>query len=146
MYEPFVVDPATHVPDPELDVVIFPEFVDGDVGVYRSDKLFLKKRLVERGIRADYAFPPERRTWLREKSATQIAITLALGVGSSSFVAVAQYLLTNRDSDSQITVKMTRARKLRGRKMWDPEIVEITGTAEEVAKLVEELGEDDERA
>lgn len=62
MYEPFVVDSEANTPDPALDVVIFPEFVEGEVGIYRSEQLFLKKRLVDAGVGAEFAFPPERRT------------------------------------------------------------------------------------
>lgn len=136
MYMPFVLDPEALPPPDGVDVVIFPEFIDGDFGIYRSNLIPMKKELAEVGVRAEYAHPPDRRTWLREYSAEGLALNIALGLGTSGAVAILQTVLTRKQA-GRVKVKITTARKVRGRTSWDPEFVEFEGTAEEVAALVE---------
>jgi hypothetical protein len=143
MYVPFVLGEEMVAPDAyhDVDLVIFPEFVEGEVGIYRANLVPLKKRLAEDGIRAEYSHPPERRAWLRELSAAEIALNVAIGLVTSGSVAIVQHLVARRDPSSRVKVKITKARKVRGRRMWDAEFVEFEGPADDVARQIEQWKE-----
>ncbi len=72
-------DQESRVPE-GVDLVIFPEFADGEIGVYRVEQLLLKKRLERAGVRADYFHTPSQRTWLREQSKENV-VDIAVGLG-----------------------------------------------------------------
>jgi hypothetical protein len=136
-YTPFVLEAETAVPESGVDLVIFPEFVEDGIGIYRASLVPLKKQLAREGVRAEYLHPPGRRTWLRELSAGAVVLNIAIGLGTGGAVAVVQHLVARRSPSSQVKVKITSARKVRGRRMWDAEFVEFEGSADEVALQLE---------
>ena len=138
LLEPFVISPEDHELLDDDVIVFFPDFIDGDIGVYHPSVLAVTKRLLADGENVRYAYPPERRTWLREYSAGERAIDFAIGVASGIPLLLIQYLLSI-GKDRVVRVKVTTARKIRGRRMWDAQIVEIHGSGVEVAKALRSL-------
>ena len=50
---PFTLEQLEAAPPDDVDVVIFPEFVEDGVGGYRANLIPLKNELVELGVRVD---------------------------------------------------------------------------------------------
>ncbi len=133
-------DPSLHSHEVAEDdqLLLFPEFMYGDKAVYRPTVIQLAKQLSNEGLNVRYAFPPERRTSLHLNSAGEVAQQLAIGAASGvPLFLLGQFLARRREGE--VTVKVTRARKVRGRRMWDAEIVELSGTVEDVSQALQSL-------
>ncbi len=140
-FTPFEFDSRRHEVPGDEEVVLFPEYMDGDVAVYRPAVIQLAKRLSAEGLNVRYAFPPEQRTWLRELSAEDVIQQLAIGVASGIPLFVLGQVIGRR-AGGRVKLRVTRARKVKGRRAWDAEVVEISGSAEDVSKTLREMGTD----
>jgi hypothetical protein len=140
-FTPFVIQPGQCDPVADDEIVFFPEYMDGEIAVYRSAVIPLVKRLRAGGINARYAFPPERRTWLREYSAGEVLGAVAIGIGTGAPWFVLGQILAKRNAGI-VKLKTTRARKVKGRRMWDAEFVELSGSAGDVAEAMRRFAED----
>ncbi len=69
--EPIDVICLTH------DVVVLPEQVDGDLGIYRDELVALKKELLAEGVDVDYLHDQAHRTWRGLKG--DVVVTILLG-------------------------------------------------------------------
>jgi hypothetical protein len=69
-------------PFPDHEVLVLPESIRGDVGVYRDEALVLVKEMKAEGIDAEYLHDPERREWhgLRSQEVV-VVLTLSFAAG-----------------------------------------------------------------
>jgi hypothetical protein len=138
---PFEFDFQRYEVPGDDEVVLFPEYMDGDVAVYRPAVIQLAKRLSAEGLNVRYAFPPEQRTWLRELSAEEVIQQLVIGVASGIPLFVLGQVLGRRAA-GRVKLSVTMARKVKGKRMWDAEVVEISGSAEDVSRTLRKMGTD----
>lgn len=123
------------------EIVLFPEYLDGDMAVYRPAVIRFAKELAAEGVSVRYAFPPEKRTWLHEYSASDWAGQLLIGVAGGAPWFVLQQFLDRRKS-RRLTVEITTARKVKGRRKWDVQTVRLTGSPDDVVEVATRLGLD----
>lgn len=139
----FELDEAVSVND-DLDVVVFPEFVDGATGIYRAELIPLKKSLIEAGLRADYLHSPDRRTWLRERSEAEIVMNIFIGIATSGSVALLQSYLKGRRKELPMKLRIVTARKVSGQTSWGQRIIEFEGRPEDVGEALASIQESEE--
>lgn len=124
------------------EIVLFPEYMDGEIAVYRPAVIRLAKELAADGVSVRYAFPPEQRTWLREYSAGEWIGTILVGVAGGAPWFVLQQFLDRRKSP-ELTVEITTARKVRGKRQWDVRTTKLTGSPDDVAEVARRIGLDE---
>jgi hypothetical protein len=120
------------------DVVLIPEAVQGDVGVYRDEHIAFAKVLRAEGIDAGFCHDADHRTFSGRKG-DPIVIPLVIGIAANvttgaATIAVKRYL-DKCDPKAVFQVKVVRKR--RDGLASSKDVFKATGAPEEVARLYE---------
>jgi len=129
------------VPTLEHDLVVLPQRIEGDVGIYRDETLMIKKELLAEDVDVDYLHDAEHRQWHGLKG-QELLLQIAIGIASSGAVAALQSWLTRRWSGKRVQIKVVRKRrKSDGAIQLD--WYEAEGDGESIAAALEAIRDDD---
>lgn len=129
------------------DVVVLPEAIDDEVGVYRDELISFAKELRAQGVDAGYLHDPEHRTWSgRKGEALLVPVIIALSANvatGAAMIALSRWLERTFPKTS-VRLRVTHKRSGGGRR--DKDSFAATGPGPEVAELLrafeEERGDD----
>lgn len=122
------------------DIVLLPDRVEGENGIYSDAVLLLKKQLVEAGVDAAYLHDADHQLW-EGKRGIGVLLSVVISFGSSAAVAAIQSWLTGTFTRDRVHLKVGRHRQLDGTVTgW----FEAEGSGSEVAKLLDRFMESDE--
>lgn len=119
------------------DVVILPEAVDGDTGVYRDETLMFAKSLRAVGVDAGYLHDEPNRTWagrLGEPILIPVVIALATGVVTSVIGTAVCGWLAKTFGAQDVAVRVVRVSSDGARTLF-----EARGPADHVADLLAQV-------
>lgn len=130
----------------EHDVVLLPQEIDGDIGIYRDEQTMVVKELRAQGVDAAFLHDSEHRHWLALKG-SDIVIPLIVQFGvsflaSGSWELVAN-LLRGRFGKATLAVKFGRTRELESG--TETEWFEAEGDGDAVAEALRILAKGDDK-
>jgi hypothetical protein len=136
-----IVDPASPPPAAgsgafDADLVLLPDRLDGDRGVYSDQLITAVKALRADGVDARWFHDVDHRLWHGERSAIVdlVVIPFVVGIASSAGWAALVGLLSRRSGPVKLKVGY-RKDPLRGEERW----VELEGSSADVAAALEQL-------
>lgn len=119
------------------EVVVLPEALSGEVGVYRDETITLAKALREAGVDAGYFHGTDNRTWSGRKGdplLVPIVIALAANVVTGvAFLALSQWLDRTFPRTS-VRVRVVRKASNGGKRTTD--VFKAKGPGPDVAELL----------
>ncbi len=121
------------------DLVVLPEGLEGDVGIYREDLLAFPKLMRADGLDAGFLHDPEHRRFSGRKGdpiLVPVVIAFVVNVVTTGAGIAIQHYIERRFPDRTVKVKVIHRerRLLTGRR----DVFEATGTGPEVAGLYRE--------
>jgi hypothetical protein len=129
---------------PEGTIVVLPQSIDGEVGIYPNATSTLVKELRAEGITAEYLHDADHRQWQIYMGEVPLQLILSITtsvIGSGIWAAFAAGL-GERFRSRQVTVHVVKQRK-RANGERSTATVDLTGTGPELQKLLETALSDD---
>ncbi|MDE0805860.1 MAG: hypothetical protein OSA99_21360 [Acidimicrobiales bacterium] len=130
------------------DVVLLPEGLDGDTGIYRDECITFAKELRADGVDAGYLHDADRRTWSGRKGEALLVpaiIALSANVATGAATIAVSRWLERTFPDSSVRLRVIHKRAGGGQREKD--LFTATGSGPEVAELFqafeEARGDDD---
>jgi hypothetical protein len=125
-------------PLPEATIVVLPEAIEGDVGIYPNAATMLVKELRAAGIPAEYLHDPDHRQWhvLMGDVPTELIIGVVTGLMSTGIGASFAHFLGGGSRKRAATVHVVRQRRQANGDI-ESTTVDIEGTGPELQELLE---------
>jgi hypothetical protein len=138
--EPVDEEWLQHVDALPHDVVLVPEAIKGDVGVYRDEHIAFAKTLRAEDIDAGFCHDAEHRTFSGRKG-DPVVIPLVIGIAANvttgvATVAVKRYL---DRCNPKASLRLTVVRRRRDGVASSKDVFKATGPPAEVAQLYEQF-------
>lgn len=120
----------------EHDIVILPQMMDDDVGLYPHGTLVPFKELLQEGADIAYLHSKPHRQFLTELSVPTFVIDILIGLGTDTVVAVLQSWLVGRHDADNVRLRVVRRKHTSGEEL---ETIEVSGNGEAVARALAAL-------
>lgn len=132
------------LPEVPHDVVLLPEALRGEGGVYRDEHIAFAKELRSAEVDAGFCHDADRRTYSGRKGGP-LLVPLVIGIAANVSTGTAAFAV-KRYLDGGLKTESVRLKVIRRRRKGlasEKEVFKATGTGEEVARLYEafEMGE-----
>ncbi|SRR6266851_2497253 len=123
------------------DVIILPEALDGDAGIYRDELSSLAKEMRIAGLDAAYLHDQDHRTWSGRRG-DPILVPILLAIGESSVPSALFFFLdqwiSGRFPSSRVSIRIVHKAKSPAGKAKDILKI-ISASGDEAAKAIREF-------